>query len=435
MNQQQREQTITLGYAPGGTRHIDAERAAQGWSALGTEAGNQAFTQNSDAVKSLQRQLIFLGYTTGPKDSSPALIDGNNGSGTTMGIHAFQKEHGLQVGPFDRATAMAMDQSVKQQLTAMSDTEVQERGKVLDRSLWNQADRYLLTQHGEAIQASAKAAAVDPAMLYALMRQESRGGADNNPRLERSQQRSLTKLSNYLQEHSEELQTLDPTSAGDKNKINQLYTEAKRHSGGVSGLLDSMTGTNPTPHNKLHAMQTFEKFIPGEIRELSTSWGYGQVLGYHTLEDSWQKASGKNGAQLLQDLQSSDPTTQINTVGSYVAHGEDSRGLSGGVASAMRGPNPYEATARAHNGGMWKKTNPHYANNLRTFKQEHNRHAAPERTAEARPAFLVPPLAVGGQLLAAHQMAYQAANQQIQQTLRFDLQVPLPVRAVELEQD
>ncbi len=361
--------------ALGDASQSQAAQARSGFEALGTESGAQAFTTNGAAVKSLQRQLVFLGYATGSGASAGAVMDGQYGPGTSRAVQTFQREHGLPVGTLDRETAQKLGKAVGERAAEFTPTELQMQQKVLDSTV--NRTTHLGVDYRNVVEGVARGGpnqtAIPPDLFYALMRQEAGGGAQNLPRWEASVARPLDRLHQHLNQAP--LATLDPVR--DQRQIGALFENAPKVSPELPGLLSSMTGPNPSTQGKLDAMRSFAAFTPGERRELATSHGYGQILGYKTLDRQWQRASGKSAGQLLTAIRSPDPTTQVEAFGSFVRHGQDAQGRTGGLARALNTKDPARIAA-SHNGSSWKQYNPHYADNLGQFARSYR---APLRQA------------------------------------------------------
>jgi len=359
----------------------DPERARSAWERL----GDAAQPPDREAVRLLQRSLAVLGYTTGPGASSGVVIDGRWGPGTTAGLSRFQREHGLPVGTLDRATRLALETGIARRAAAFTPAEAEAMGQVLDRRLNGAA--HLGRHHRNALEEAARTARIPASGMYALLMQESNGGADNTPRFEQSVFRPIDAAGRFLSAQATELARLDPNR--DSARIDQLHQQA-RQAAAASGraepsdLVALVAGGDRSAAGRLAAMRTIAGFSEGRRRELATSWGYAQVLGYHTLERRWQRATGRTADELLADLQSPDPATQLATAASFLAHGSDSAGRTGGVAAALR-QEDWEAVARAHNGRYWQQHNPNYARNL----AEHS-HAYAERVYAGSPT-AVPP--------------------------------------------
>lgn len=371
------------------------------WQNLDTgEDSRAAFARDPEAVKSLQRQLVFLGYTAGAGSSSAATIDGLLGSGTQRAIQNFQQEHHLPVGSFDGTTAQALGEAVAARATHLGSSSFKQQLAILDGRL----DRH--THLGVDYRAQLEAVAggdgpqhIPADWFYALMQQESSGGKHSLPRWEASFARSLGAVHRQLNAQRPQLEHFDP--GNDKQAIDELFARANAQAVSLPGLLASMTGPRPTTEAKLQAMRSFADFTPGQLRELATTYGYGQIAGYQTLDYRWQQRSGKSGSELLTAIQSPDPRTQLQVLADFIRHGEDARGLHGGLLAAMRSGDP-EKVAAAHNGGNWRTYNPEYAENLLRYTKLYQRLSLD--SLSALPVLL--DLAAGDPLALARQRAY-----------------------------
>ncbi|MBW4698239.1 MAG: peptidoglycan-binding protein [Aphanocapsa lilacina HA4352-LM1] len=407
---------ITLGSAP----PERAERAQTGWDELRDAGRTQGtFVHNREAVRALQRQLVFLGYTTGAGPSSGATIDGHFGPGTERAVHTFQREHRLAVGNFDRRTAQSLVQAVAERAAQLPAATLAQHTAILDGNLDRRT--HLGIDHRSHLEAAAQGDGKEPIIpakfLYALVQQESTGGTFSRPRWEGSFAGSLGAMQRELQGHRPTLDNLDPER--NQVQIDELFERAGASSRRLPGVLARMAGDKPESRAKLEAMRTFAAFEPGQLRELSTTFGYGQIAGFQTLDRHWQKQAGRSGPQLLQALQSPDPKVQLDTLASFVRHGEDARGRHGGLLIAMQSGN-CERIAASHNGAAWRTYNPGYALNLERFAREYEQ-SEPDRSPGAAVG-----LSTKDPFAEARQSAYARSRAQL-----FDTPAPRVPRSVE----
>jgi hypothetical protein len=265
-----------------------------------------------DAVKTLQRGLVILGYSTSFDGS--ALVDGDYDKGTERGVRQFQLESGLPTtGLLDGATLVALDHAVAAGLAAVDDEDRTCLRDILDRTL-DMTPGELKARHRPAIQSAAQTAGVREEVIAAITIVESGGGGNNRPKFE---PHHLTAL--------EDLRAaVDGTNAAgiDAQGLAALMStiRAMPLRAGENGLkssvgrtlLDAIAGGGSAALRV--AIAKVQRWTPRDIRELATSWGWGQIMGWHTVEKRFSDASIS-----LASLRSLKPEVQITTLGQAIS--------------------------------------------------------------------------------------------------------------------
>jgi hypothetical protein len=270
--------------------------------------------RNRDLVITLQRALVMLGFSTarstGLADGA-AVIDGVFGDGTARGVRQFQREVGLEVtGVVDAHTLEALDQAVTAQLASMDATERLYQRDVLDRTVRiTPAD--LKRLYRAAITDVARAVPVREDVMAAILSVESAGGSFHRPKFEAQDFVALQDMRDALVGEpvetacSHEVAALArrvsslPIRPGE----NDVTTRLGR------SLVDTMA-RSPRTGTLRAALTTIRDWTARDLRELATSWGWGQIMGWQTLGPHYAHAG-----ITLAGLQSPHPARQIAMLG------------------------------------------------------------------------------------------------------------------------
>jgi YD repeat-containing protein len=92
------------------------------------------------------------------------------------------------------------------------------------------------------------------------------------------------------------------------------------------------------------------------IRDLSTSWGMGQIMGFESL-----KNNSLYKVATLAEIKSDDPAKQLQLMAQFIAN----KG-GGKLLEAARTRN-WEKIAAGYNGASWRKFNPNYAKDIALY--------------------------------------------------------------------
>jgi peptidoglycan hydrolase-like protein with peptidoglycan-binding domain len=350
---------------PKSVYYVDKEKGEKAYQTL--KQGDEFDTTNPDAVKMLQRSLIFLGYANATTQSKSvgAVINGKYDQGTQETIKTFQKEVGLpQTGKLDLATSNAIYNSVKSRVQTLPSSATEEFSKVADKSIDKST---FLKNNYENIEKIASKYDIPPDVLYGFIYKESDSGNNNFPRLEKGHLKDLTAVRDRLKENK--LNKLDPSCPEDVKIIDALFNKTAQLNARGS-ILYSMIPEKPTTVDKLATMKQLANFNDQTLRELSTSYGYVQIMGWQTLDVNWQKNTSKTSTELLSEIKSPNPESQIESSASFVKYGQN-----GSEYQAAKNHN-YSLLAEKHNG---KGAAPSYQVGIREGAVQYNLFAAQQQ--------------------------------------------------------
>jgi hypothetical protein len=345
----------------------DARAAGQRLAEVGSGRALGRGDVGRDAVKVLQRALVALGYSTsrsqGTSDGA-AVIDGDFGAGTERGVRQFQAEVPLEVdGRVGGATLAALDSAAQALLDAMDPDARRRQRDVLDGTIsLSAAD--LKGLYRPAIAGAATGAAVKEEVVAAIMVVESAGGGWNRPKFESHHRAALMAMRDRLQG-----QRIDSLSSQKLGALARSVKELDAPAGenGVRtkmhrALVDAMVGDGGTEGRRT-TLATIQSWSERELRELATSWGWGQIMGWHTLEPAFVTAR-----ITLPGLKSQHPAQQIATLGKALLVEES---WARAVRKADNGGN-YAPFAQAYNGApIGSPTNNRYAAAMRQAAAEY----------------------------------------------------------------
>ena len=345
----------------------DADAVRQRLAQVDTGQALERGERGRDAVKAVQRALVALGYSTsrsqGTTDGA-AVIDGDFGAGTERGVQQLQAEGGLAAdGRVDAGTLAALDGSGKALLGAMDADERRRQRDVLDGTM-NLSAADLKTLFRPAIVDAATEGGVKEEVVAAIMVVESAGGGFNRPKFESHHRAALKAMRDQLE--GENIDSLSPQRLGVLVR-NVRELDAPAGENGVMtkmhrGLVDAMVGDGGTDARRT-ALSTIQSWSDRELRELATSWGWGQIMGWHTLEPAFIAAGITLGG-----LKSQHPARQIATLGKAIA-------VEGSWARAVRKADvggDYAPFAQAYNGAkIGSPTNNRYAAAMRQAAAEY----------------------------------------------------------------
>lgn len=270
-----------------------------------------------DAIKVVQRALVMLGLSTsrslGHSDGS-AVIDGKFGDGTARGLRQFQAEAAIPAtGEIDGATLGALGARVAERLAAMDEDERTRQRDVLDGTI-QLAPAELKRFYRPAIEAAAERGGVKPEVVGAIVCVESGGGGYNRPKFEAHHFVALQDAQAALA--GETLAGASPQRV--TALVRRVATIPIRQ--GENGLatklslrlVDLMAGGTETAARR-EALAAIQRWTPRDLRELATSWGWGQIMGWHTLRPDFRAAG-----VVLSILQSQHPARQIEALGTAI---------------------------------------------------------------------------------------------------------------------
>lgn len=289
----------------------------------------QLAADNRHGIASVERQLIQLGYAvdsfaSGGKFSFGSTADGIGGSGLERAITQFQSDNNLEAtGAIDAKTLRTLDAVWHQKVVGMTLSDVSIEASRMNGVLTPGKYREGMRQ---AIGEAAGAYNMDPAFLYGLLHAESSGGLNTRPRFEQRHFNSLQTMRDSLSRYMEEFaqlneqlhSTLPEAQKAATVRIKELWQAASESKNLASGVLRSMVSGSGTSEEKLAALRTMAELTDCSLRELSTSWGMGQIMGWHTMNNDWQKQSGLSQEQLLKLLQTSGEKNQIALLLSFI---------------------------------------------------------------------------------------------------------------------
>lgn len=302
-----------------GTHHAVAH-AGPALARLSQVADGQALRREAverDAVVVLQRALVVLGFPTcraiGYADGS-AIVDGVFGPGTERGTAMLQREVGAEpTGVVDASTLRALDDAVAARLAAMDADERRRQRDVLDRTIRIDATE-LKRLYQPAIVDAAATADVKEEVIAAVMLVESNGGANNRPKFEAHHLVALSDMHDLVAgvdvEHADAARvailahrmstiTIRPGENGER-------TPLSRH---LVGWIAADTGTEAVRG----AIRVIRDWTRADMRRLATSWGWGQIMGWHTLSPAYARRG-----VTLETLQSQSPARQIAGLGAAI---------------------------------------------------------------------------------------------------------------------
>jgi hypothetical protein len=298
-----------------------------------------------DAVVVLQRALVMLGFSTskspGHTDGA-AVIDGVFGPGTARGLGQFQRESALEpTSALELRTLAALDGAIAARLAAMDTDERARQRDVLDRTIHiTAADMKRL--YRQALAQAAEVSNVKEEVVAAIVLVESAGGAANRPKFESHHLVALKDMHDVLTGESIEGATAEaidvlatrassvPLRPGENGVTTRLSRSLLRR------MADSTTSEGLRA-----ALATIQRWTPTDLRELATSWGWGQIMGWHTLRPAFARAGIE-----LEGLKSHRPALQIAMLGRALAVETAWRD----AARAANVAGDYAAFAAAYNG-------------------------------------------------------------------------------------
>ena len=301
-----------------------------------------------DAVVTLQRALVILGFSTsrspGYSDGA-AVIDGDFGAGTERGLRQMQAEAGLGAsGAVDAATLETLDGLVLEHLGRMDADERTRQRDVLDGTI-RLAPADLKRDYRQALAAAAAVGGVKEEVLAAITVVESAGGGHNRPKFESHHFAALQDAHDALagaalaSASPQRLGTLAarvaslPMRPGDNGQTTALSRT----------LLGLMTANSTTTASRRAALRAIQDWTARDLRVLATSWGWGQIMGWHTLRPDFRSA--RLG---LDVLASQHPGHQIDALGLAIALEPAWRA----AAKRADATGDYSAFAQAYNGAV-----------------------------------------------------------------------------------
>lgn len=268
---------------------------------------------DSDAVKTIQRGLIVLGYSTFTDGS--ALVDGKYQQGTERGVRQFQTESALAVtGVVDQTTLVALEQAVSARLAELDQDDGIRQRDILDRTV-DMTPAQVKARYQPAVTAAAALSGVKESVLAAIMVVESGGGGNNRPKFEPHHFPSLSDLHAAVAGVDLVGMPLDVLKAT-VAKIREMPIHAGEnglHSSIGQRLLDEMAGGDVDAPMR-QAIATVQTWSFRVRRELSSSWGWGQVMGWHTVRRVFRQ-----GGVALAGIRSLKPEIQIGSLGRAIS--------------------------------------------------------------------------------------------------------------------
>jgi len=265
-----------------------------------------------DAVKAVQRALIVLGFSTSTDGS--ALVDGDYGPGTERGVRQLQTELALApTGIVGRSTLAALDEAVSACLATLDDDDRTRQRDILDRTV-DMSPRELKARYRPAVQAAATGAGLREEVLAAITIVESGGGGNNRPKFEPHHFVALSDLRAAVDGKDAagmDALTLETLLESIRKMRPRAAENGMRTSIGQT-LLDEMAGSRQAAALR-QAIAVVQAWTLRDLRELATSWGWGQIMGWHTV----RKAFRAEGVTLA-GLRSLKPQVQIATLGQAI---------------------------------------------------------------------------------------------------------------------
>jgi len=281
----------------------------------------QALRQESperDAVVVLQRALVALGFPTcraiGFADGS-AIVDGVFGPGTERGVAMLQREAGVEsTGVVDASTLLALDDAVSARLAAMDADERRRQRDVLDRTIRIDAAELKRRYHPAIVDAAA-AAEVKEEVIAAVMVVESGGGANNRPKFEAHHLAALADMHDVVA--GIDVERADAARVATLAHQMSTLTIRAGENGESTPLSRHLVGwiaADTRTEAVRGAVRIIRDWTRADMRQLATSWGWGQIMGWHTLSPAY----ARRGVTLA-TLQSQSPARQIAGLGAAIS--------------------------------------------------------------------------------------------------------------------